>query len=122
MARPNKTQANKAQAIELYTTLQGNISAIASAIKVSRQQIYNWIKNDKKFKESIESISVDDLKLDLAEYQLQALIKKGYFPAIKFHLENKGSGRGYGDKKEIHVTGGLTVEAKPKVIFKKTDK
>jgi len=119
MPRPKKSDADKRLFLELYPKLQGNISALSSAVKVSRQTIYNWMKNDKELKKELDEINVDDLKLDVAENQLLALIKEKNFPAIRFFLENQGGSRGYGDKKEIRHTGEITLEAKkPKVVFK----
>ena len=118
MPRKRKTESNKAQVIDLYTKLQGNISAIAGVLKISRRQIYRWLKEDKVFKEEIENINVDDLRLDLAEHQLAQLIKDKDFRAIKFFLENKGKSRGYGDAQTINHTGSIATDSTIRLVTK----
>ena len=82
--------------IELYPKYLGSITAICKEVNIARKTFYEWYRNDEEFKSEIDSISIDDVKLDLAEHQLHSLMKDKNFPAIKFFLENKGGDRGYG--------------------------
>lgn len=118
MARPKKQEASKNQFLELYPKLRGNISVICIACKISRRTFYNWMKDDKEFRQEIEDIDIDELKLDLAEHQLDNLIKNQHWGATKFFLEKKGAKRGYGDDNELTIKAKGNAKERMEIVLR----
>ncbi len=122
MARPTKTEMNKKKILDLYVKAQGNVSLMCQSVGISRKTFYEWMKIDEEFKQQIEDIDIDEMKLDLAEHKLGTLIQEKNFPAIKFFLENKGESRGYGQsgKVTIEADGKALENIRPQIIFANT--
>lgn len=122
MARPTRSDALKKQFLQVYIPMMGNISAITSKLKMDRTTYYKWMREDPEFKEAVESLDITEIKLDLAEYSLNSLMKEKYWPAVKFYLEKHGEKRGYGEsgKITIEADGKALQNIRPQIIFENT--
>lgn len=87
------------QAIKRY---KGNVSEIAESLSVSRQTVYNHLKED----EDMWSLLTDAREniIDFAESKLLKLIEQESAQVIMFTLKTLGKNRGYVEKSEIDQT------------------
>jgi hypothetical protein len=95
--------------IEAYKKTYGNISNACETIDISRQTFYNWQEEDAEFKAEIEAIEPNELLMDLVESKLVEKIKEGDTTVLIFVSKTKGKERGYVEKKELDVSGGLGI-------------
>lgn len=95
--------------IEAYKKTYGNISNACETIDISRQTFYNWQEEDAEFKAEIEAIEPNELLMDLVESKLVEKIKEGDTTVLIFVSKTKGKKRGYVEKKELDVSGGLGI-------------
>lgn len=100
-------EAKKETFINALKDSFGNISKACKAIGLSRQAIYNWMKDDAEFKDSVDNIN--EYIIDEVENHLFSQIKEGSTAATIFYLKTKAKHRGYVEKQEIdshtHITG-----------------
>lgn len=73
--------------LKSYAETLGHISNACKCVKINRQTYYNWMENDKDFKQAINDI--DDSFIDLAESALRSNIENKMQKAIEFYLCNK---------------------------------
>ena len=68
-----------------------NISSACEATNTSRQTIYRWKADDKKFASNLEEALSEgnDYMCDFVESQLISKIRDNHFPAIKYHLNKR---------------------------------
>jgi hypothetical protein len=85
----------------------GNISAVARALKVSRKTLYQHISANETLQQVLEDSR--ESMLDDAEDALQKAIKDGQPWAVCFALKTKGKSRGYVEKQEIEQSGEMKV-------------
>ncbi len=78
---------------------QGNVSAIADALSVSRTTIYNRIHEDDSLR--VLLLAERERTLDSLEETLATQALNGSIPALIFALKTQGRSRGYGDKVEV---------------------
>lgn len=73
-------------------------------IGISRNSVYRWQREDKKFKQAMNKAIDDGVAFvnDMSESQLFTLIKEKSFPAIRFWLQHRH--RNYKNKLEITNT------------------
>lgn len=76
----------------------------------SRQTYYRWCKEDPEFKARADDIG--ELQIDVAEASLLKKIQNGDTAAIIFYLKTKGKDRGYSERREVVVPGGIDVNRK----------
>lgn len=83
----------------------GNISASCRAVGIdSRQTIYNWKKEDPKFKEAVESDDYAEDLMDAIEAKLAKLGFQDENPTVLIFLaKTKAKSRGYVEKTEIQI-------------------
>ena len=72
--------------LKAYENNLGHITDSCKAVKISRNAYYEWLKDDPKFKQSIEDI--ENSFINLTECQLRKNVKKGIQKAIEFVLTN----------------------------------
>lgn len=88
----------------------GNIAAIARHFRVTRQTIYNRIKESSTLKEAIQDAR--ESVLDDAESELYKQAKSGNTAALIFFLKTQGKNRGYTERQEITGADGGDVRVK----------
>lgn len=108
MGKSRKTRAEYIKAIEENL---GIVSAVATALGVSRAAVYKRKANDKKIEEAFEL--AQERLVDLAESKLVTLIKDGNERAIIFTLKTKGKKRGYTERHELTGADGGPIEVSP---------
>ena len=108
MAKTNPHKLTKKQNLMIESLGQqlGNITVACNECKVSRQTHYDWIRKNPLYAKAVER--VQDELLDMAENSLHRQILDKNVQATMFYLKNKGRVRGYADRQEISVSGGVS--------------
>lgn len=89
--------------LDLMKKSLGNITYTCEKAEIDRTTYYMWINKDEKFREAIENIDFDEMKVDIAELGMIGLAKEKNYHACKFILENKGTRRGYTKKLDNQI-------------------
>ena len=91
-----KTDIHKKGALAALKKSLGNVTYACQKTKIARSTFYQWMKEDKKFKEDVDEIS--EMSLDFTEGKLMELVDSLNPTAIIFYLKTKGKKRGYCEK------------------------
>ncbi|NCD07438.1 MAG: hypothetical protein EOL97_15100 [Spirochaetia bacterium] len=83
----------------------GNIAKSCIEIGISRELHYYWKRTDPVYKQYIDNIN--DYQLDFYENALHILIQDKNPSATIFALKCKGKSRGWVEKNEIELSGGV---------------
>ena len=110
----NKSLQYKKGLIEAMENCHGIVSDACKSVGVSRVTYYEYYKNDKEFKQSIDDI--ENTVLDFVEGKLFELIEKKDVAATLFYLKTKGKNRGYTEKSEIDHN--INIPQLPDIIIK----
>ena len=89
------TDKKKEVVLDLLKKNLGNITDTCEKAGIDRTTYYLWLNKDEKFKQAIENLDFDEMKVDIAELGMIGLAKEKNFQACKFILEKKGMKRGY---------------------------
>lgn len=84
--------------VEAYRANAGNATKASEAVGIHRTTYRRWYNSDPDFAAAIDE--VDDEQIDIAESELNKLIKSGNLTAIIFYLKTKGKCRGYVERVE----------------------
>ena len=106
----SKTEQKKEALLVALEMSLGVVTTACKRVGITRGTYYNWLKDDKKFREAVQDIN--NIALDFAESKLYELIKTNNVPATLFYLKTKGKSRGYIERSEVSVEGNF----KSKVI------
>lgn len=90
---------NKKGMIEALEKSLGIVTTACKAVGISRETHYRWLREDEKYKASVDSIA--DIALDFAESSLHKQIQKGDVSSTIFYLKTKGKHRGYIERQEV---------------------
>jgi len=90
---------NKKGMIDALTKSLGIVSHACTAVGISRETHYRWMRDDEEYKEAVDLIG--DMVIDFAESKLHSLIDKGDVASTIFYLKTKGKKRGYIERQEI---------------------
>tara|TARA_B100000424_G_C22846856_1_gene451672 strand:- start:82 stop:402 length:321 start_codon:yes stop_codon:yes gene_type:complete len=91
----------------MLEALEQTLGVVTTACKstgIPRSTFYKWIREDEKFKRSVQDI--ENIALDFAESQLHTQMKNGNTSATIFYLKTKGKKRGYIERSELDLTSG----------------
>ncbi len=88
----------------------GNLSAVAIALKCSRSTIYNRIRKSEELQ--IMVANQRESTLDDLEEELFAQAMNGNITALIFALKTAGFRRGYGDRTKLDVDGNFVGKTK----------
>jgi len=79
---------------------------IAKNLQVERTTLYNWLQKNPMGQKVIdaEKERVDDKVEDVI---LNAVLKEQHWPAVQFYAKTKMKNRGYVEKSEVEVSGGM---------------
>ena len=89
--------------IESLEKSLGIVTSACKSVGISRETHYRWMREDEKYKESVEDLA--NVALDFAESQLHQQIKGGNPSSTIFYLKTKGKKRGYIERQEIAHEG-----------------
>lgn len=103
-------QKDKTKLLESLKDSSGIITYACEKAGISRQTYYRWYREDPEFKARADDIS--ELQIDVAEASLLKKIQKGDTAAIIFYLKTKGKDRGYSERREVVVPGGIDINQK----------
>jgi hypothetical protein len=98
--------------IEALRKNRGVIAYAATVLGVSRQTVYEYIKNRPHLQAVVDDCR--ELSLDITEAKLFQSIESGNIQAIIFHLKTVGKDRGYTERSE--VTGAQGAEIRVQTI------
>ena len=82
-----RTTKSKAEFLKEYPDLLGIITATCQKVGISRQAYYDWIADDKDFKEAVEKLSIQQ-RGDVEDRLVKAIAKDN-IAAIIFYLKSK---------------------------------
>lgn len=104
-----KVQMTKDLLLDALERSLGIITTACKHVNVSRQQFYNYYKDDEVFRAKVEEIN--EMTLDFVESQLYRKIKEGSERSIHFYMKHKGKKRGYTDSLNINasLTGNIDI-------------
>lgn len=85
--------------VKLYLKKSCNITSTCSALNISRQTWYRWLKDDVSFKTLLND--AEESLLDNTETMLYKKVTEGDMTAIIFTLKTKGKKRGYTERVEF---------------------
>lgn len=103
-------QKDKEKMLESLKECSGIVTFACEKVGLSRQTFYRWCRDDPEFKERVDAIN--ELQIDVAEASLLKKIQKGDTTAIIFYLKTKGKNRGYSERREISIPGGVDMNIK----------
>ena len=72
--------------------------------KISKTQVYAWMKEDDEFRESVEAEQDIELRLDVCESVVFNMAANDNLKAAMFILTQLGGRRGYGTRVEMKVS------------------
>lgn len=101
------TEPKKAAMLEALAESLGVVSEAVKTVGIARSTHYLWMNEDPVYKEAVEELN--DAVIDFAENRLHKLIEKGDTAATIFLLKTKGKKRGYVERSEQEISGGLNI-------------
>ena len=94
--------------IKALKKFKGNLAMAAEYLGCERQTIYNRMQNNPNIQKAREE--AEERRLDLYEAAIdKAALVNGDVSAIKYVLSTRGKNRGYGEKAELQLSGGVQV-------------
>lgn len=103
-------ELHKKQLIEAMKRFHGIVTKSCEAVGISKNQFYQYYKNDDIFRAEIDSM--EDINLDTVEDKLFQNIMDRDRASIFFYLKYKGRKRGYVDSQDLNISGGLDINLK----------
>ena len=91
--------------IEALRAQLGNVTAAVAEVGILRNNHYRWMRENEEYAQAVNN--VDELVLDFAESSLHKQIMKNNTPATIFFLKTKGKKRGYIERQEVALSGGI---------------
>lgn len=88
----------------------GNISAAATALKVTRQTLHNHIKDDADLQQIVTDAR--EAMVDVAESEALKQIKLGNTAMIIYTLKTQGKSRGYIEQQDVKHSGEVSIITK----------
>lgn len=114
MSMASKLTDKHKQLIEVFAKKAGNISATCSALGISRQTYYRWIKEIPELEEAVTN--AQEALIDNVETKLLSLINDGNLQAVLFFLRTKGRERGYIERVEHTGNNGGKIDVTIEVL------
>jgi hypothetical protein len=110
-------ELHKKQLLEALEKSLGIVTPACKEVGISRNQFYNYYKEDPEFRAAVDDIN--EVTLDFAENQLLKKIKEGSERSILFYMRYKARRRGYTDN--IDITSGGKEITTIKIVRAKND-
>lgn len=103
---------HKEKLLEALEKSLGIVTLACKEVGISRNQFYNYYKEDEEFKSAVDAI--DEITLDFVEHQLLTAIKQGDKASIMFYMKYKARKRGYIDsirsEGNVDVSGDINIK------------
>ena len=103
----DRVRLKKAMLVALRESM-GVIGPACDMTRVGRTTHYHWVRDDPEYAEAV--LECKDLAIDFAETALHSQIKGGGVASTIFYLKTIGKDRGYVERQELDVDGGLSLE------------
>ncbi len=100
-----KTNILKNNLLEALEQSLGIVTTACKIVGCNRSTFYKYYNNDKEFRASVDELQ--NMTLDFVESQLHKQIKEGNTTATIFYLKTKGKKRGFVERQEIQMDGGI---------------
>lgn len=112
MASTDKTDSLKQSKLKdaFISALNAHACNVTQAVEsagVGRSTVYEWKEKDPEFRKKWEE--AEESMIDIVESQLLTNIREGKEASCIFFLKTRGKKRGYVEKQEIDLSGGLNV-------------
>lgn len=111
--------------LDAFAKTFGNITQSCKAAGISRQTFYNWKETDPDFVIELKNVEPEEILLDFVENKLIQKINEGDTASLIFMAKTKGKKRGYVERQETEISGGLNIswhEEKTYEANEETDK
>lgn len=108
------TEGNKEKMLIALEKHLGIVTPACKEVGISRNQFYNWCKNDPDFKRRVDEL--DDVTLDFVETKLLEKIKAGDNKSIMFYMKYKARKRGYTDSIDVTTGGDKITDIKINIV------
>jgi hypothetical protein len=106
---PDKVVDRRGEFLLALQSSLGNVAETCVSTNTSREEFEQWLESDRWFARMVSE--VEQTHLDKAEEKLQQLIRMGDLGAIKYYLDRKGRGRGYGETSTLNLRGSISEDA-----------
>ena len=100
-----KTNILKKNLIEALEKSLGIVTTACKKVGCNRSTFYKYYNTDQKFRDQVDELQ--NLTLDVVESELHKQIKEGNTTATIFYLKTKGKKRGFVERQEIQMEGGI---------------
>jgi hypothetical protein len=100
-----KSDILKNNLIEALEQSLGIVTTACKKVGCARSTFYEYYNKDKAFKSKVDELQ--NFTLDFVESQLHKQIKEGNTTATIFYLKTKGKKRGFVERQEIQMDGGI---------------
>ena len=105
-----RSKCNKNKFIKAVEGTGGIISYIAKRMDVTRKTLYEWLGKPKNGWATAYLQDERERIIDVAEKSLFQKAQEKDMRAVKYLLSTIGKDRGYVDKKEIKIEGGIRTD------------
>ena len=105
--RVNKIQQYKKALLEALEKSLGVVTTACKTVGVDRGTFYRYYNEDAAFKQAVDEL--ENVALDFAESQLHKQIQNGEVSSTIFYLKTKGKKRGYIERTQTELSGGIDV-------------
>jgi hypothetical protein len=105
---PVRRDTNKKMMLVALKESLGVVMPACEITGTSRTTHYIWMKEDPEYRRAVEECR--EMAIDFAESALHKQIKGGGVPSTIFYLKTIGKDRGYVERQELDVDGGLSLE------------
>lgn len=95
------------QVADALTATRGMVSVAARRLGCTRKTVYNYINRYATVQEALEDAR--ESTTDVAELKLFEAINAGEPWAVQFYLKTQGKTRGYAERQEQELSGGVEV-------------
>jgi len=112
-------ELHKAKLLEALEKHLGLVTPSCKEVGISRNQYYQYYKNDEDFRKAVDDIN--EITLDFVEKQLLKKIEEGSERSILFYMKYRGKKRGYTDSMDLTSDGKSISEIKLVHIKKRDD-
>ena len=103
-----KAEEMEAEKVKMLDALRVHLGVVTSALKdagICRRTHYYWLESDPEYQAEVAAI--EGSALDFAEGKLFEQIREKNTAATIFYLKCKGKKRGYIERSEVQVDGGV---------------
>lgn len=105
---PTKPDSKRKEAmIQALAQTLGVVTTACKKVGINRDTHYRWYNTDPDYKAACDDTK--NIAVDFAESQLHKQIQEGNAASTIFFLKCQGKQRGYVERQELDVSGGMNI-------------